>query len=416
MTTFADKALDIAAAVADRLATPELGYERARDQWWPQSLAQGAAGISLLHIERARTGHASWEAAHRWLKAAVRDGVASGPEAHLYFGAPAVLLALHHAHEGTGGYEAEIAQLDGVLHRIAARRLAAAHERADQGKLPELSEFDAIRGLTGLGLLLELRDPGSERAREVLEYLVRLTEPLEQPDGRRLPGWWTAQGPDGTTSPRFPGGHSNHGIAHGIAGPLALLSLAHLAGTRVPGHVEAMARIVAWLDTWMQTSDEGTWWPYWVTTAQHHEHELVVGPQRPSWCYGAGGLGRAQQLAAEALADDERSVAARDALTEALGNPTQLRRVRDASICHGWSGHTLLAHTSGIGAPLDLLSPLCSSATVEEAADLLLTPHDGRSGIGFLEGGAGAATVLHTLGAGTNSTWFSFLLIGDRRA
>ena len=40
-------------------------------------------------------------------------------------------------------------------------RLDAAHRRIDAGRLPQLAEFDAIRGLTGYGAYLLRRDPGS---------------------------------------------------------------------------------------------------------------------------------------------------------------------------------------------------------------------------------------------------------------
>ncbi|OLT25402.1 hypothetical protein BJF83_22860 [Nocardiopsis sp. CNR-923] len=85
-----DTAVAVARAVADRLATPEQGRQLSRNQWSPQSLAQGAAGIALLHIERARTGHGSWEPVHQWLKAAVADGVQATPDTHLYLGCPEV--------------------------------------------------------------------------------------------------------------------------------------------------------------------------------------------------------------------------------------------------------------------------------------------------------------------------------------
>ncbi|KOX16917.1 lanthionine synthetase C family protein [Nocardiopsis sp. NRRL B-16309] len=412
MTT-SDTALAVAGGVAERLATPEQGFERSRDQWWPQSLAQGAAGIALLHIERARTGHGSWEPVHLWLKAMVADGVKASPDAHLFFGAPAVLLALHHAESAGLDCGGELTRLDPVLLRGVRRRLGWAHERADRGELPTLTEFDAIRGLTGLGHLLMLRAPESAELRQVMEYLVRLSEPVVLADGGEVPGWWTRVGPSGKPSDAFPGGHANHGMAHGIGGPLALLSLALIDGVRVPGQPEAIRRILAWLDTWHNDGPGGTWWPYWATAAQHQGAEQVTGPQRPSWCYGAGGLGRAQQLAAGALGDTERAASARQTLTDVLTHSISLGMVVDDSLCHGWAGHALLAHTSGLGHPFDLLAPILSGGDPDVVAEQLLAPRGPRSGIGMLEGGAGTATALHTLGSGSASSWFSFLLIGD---
>ncbi|MEV6984692.1 hypothetical protein AB0M95_26005 [Sphaerisporangium sp. NPDC051017] len=38
-----------------------------------QSLSGGAAGIALLHVERARTGVSTWDHAHAWLAKAASD-------------------------------------------------------------------------------------------------------------------------------------------------------------------------------------------------------------------------------------------------------------------------------------------------------------------------------------------------------
>ena len=68
---------------------------------------------------------------------------------------------------------------------------------------------------------------------------MRLTDPL---DG--LPGWWTPTPPQrAATHP--PGGYSDHGLAHGITGVLALLSLTLREGLAVPGHREAIEAICA---------------------------------------------------------------------------------------------------------------------------------------------------------------------------
>ncbi|WP_262391611.1 hypothetical protein [Nocardiopsis sp. CNR-923] len=87
----------VATHVADRLATPDQGRALANDRWWPQSLAHGAVGVALLHIERARTGHGPWERVQTWLECAISDGVDASPEAHLYYGAPALAFVLRQA-------------------------------------------------------------------------------------------------------------------------------------------------------------------------------------------------------------------------------------------------------------------------------------------------------------------------------
>lgn len=173
-----------------------------------QSLSGGAAGIALLHIERARTGADPWEKANTWLEVSVRDGVSVSSNACLYFGAPALAFVLHGAADQPGIGQA-LATVDAGTRVVVRSRLDAAHQRIDAGDRPALGEFDLIGGLTGLGACLRRRGC-LDLLRDVLAYLVRLTEPL---DG--LPGWWTYSS-TGRTASTPPGGHGNNGMAHGI--------------------------------------------------------------------------------------------------------------------------------------------------------------------------------------------------------
>jgi hypothetical protein len=84
-------ALATASQIAGTLDSPGI-LQRAGDQgdarYWPQSLAGGAVGIALLHVERARSGHGDWQVAHAWLAAAASGSVTAASNAHLFFGAP----------------------------------------------------------------------------------------------------------------------------------------------------------------------------------------------------------------------------------------------------------------------------------------------------------------------------------------
>ncbi len=94
---------------------------------------------------------------------------------------------------------------------------------------PSLAEFDLVRGLTGLGAYLLCRAPHGELVRQVLTYLVRLTEPLPADDqaGASAPGWWTSDVPSGQPVGAFRGGHADLGInvIYGV-NPIQHVSLA----------------------------------------------------------------------------------------------------------------------------------------------------------------------------------------------
>ncbi|MGH3940031.1 MAG: lanthionine synthetase C family protein [Pseudonocardiaceae bacterium] len=407
------QALAVASAMADGLADPHTiriahngdGGGRSR----PQSLAGGAAGIALLHIERARSGHGDWSTAHAWLTTAAHDDLSAGPNAGLFFGAPTLAFVTHAAADRPGKLARALADLDTSTVAVTRRHLDEAHARIDRGDRPALAEFDLIRGLAGLGAYHLRRHPDRDITRAVLSYLVRLTEPLAgRADG--LPGWWTDVSPNGGPSPDFPGGHGNFGMSHGIAAPLALLSLAVRHGVVVDGHTDAIGRICAWLDTWQQEHPAGPWWPGFITLEQVHKGQLEQSSrQRPSWCYGTPGLARAHQLAGLATGDTARQRTAETAMLGCLHDPTQLDRITDSGLCHGMAG----VFQSAWRMAADADTPDVAAELPKLAARLLTQFHCAPEDIEFLDGRVGVALGLHTAGTDTAplTDWDGCLLL-----
>ncbi|MBT2420750.1 lanthionine synthetase C family protein [Streptomyces sp. ISL-22] len=418
----AQAALDLADAVAEQLADPHsalLGPAARR-----QHLAHGLPGIALLHIERAAVGLGPWQCAHDWLAATSREPLTSGPDSHPFYGAPAFAHALTCAADHLpGAYQRALATLDRQMTADVHRRLDAAHHRMDAGRLPALAEFDTIRGLTGYGTHLLRRSPSAPALRAVLDYCVRLTQPITY-DGETLPGWWTDTGPSGRPDDRFPGGHANSGMAHGIGGVLALLALAARHGTFVDGHDEALGRILAWLDHWQEDTGRGPTCPYWITRDELRTGLLAPSsPRRPSWCYGTAGLARAQQLAALALGDIGRQVDAETALVAALTDPAQLKATTDNGLCHGFAGLAHVAaraaddaHPSTVG-QLRGAIPALLAAVHPPGTDPVLAAttliQDEERGPGLLNGAAGIALALlpPSTTAPPRSAWDACLLI-----
>lgn len=393
----------LAGALASGLARPPSAPGPAGQA---QPLGSGAVGAALLHVERAASGLASWDTVRAWFTTIAGNGISAGPGASLYHGAPAVAFAMHGAAGSAGRYQRALASLDASVAAITRRRLGQAHARIDREDRPALAEFDLINGLTGLGACLLRRDPGGGLIRQVLTYLVRLTEPLTR-DG--LPGWWTGQAPTGSRPAHLPGGHGNFGMAHGIAGPLALLSLAVRHGITVPGQAAAISRICSWLDTWRQPGATGPWWPEIITIGETESGRPAQDkPLRPSWCYGTPGLARAQQLAGQATGDPGRQRMAELALAGCLADTAQTARITSSGLCHGAAGLYLTAWriAAEAGAP-ELKAQLPSLATrlAGESAATAAT--------GLLEGQAGVALALHTAATGTSPVtgWDTCLLL-----
>ncbi|MCX5100412.1 lanthionine synthetase C family protein [Streptomyces sp. NBC_00439] len=364
------------------------------EPWTVQSLADGAAGISLLHIEMASRYGDSWRPAHRWITAAAAGQISAADTTGLFLGAPALGFVLttvpppfQHLYDPARG----------TLHQhitdLAHRRVDAALTRIRKGDLPTFAEYDLFYGLTGIGAYLLRADPEGLALERVLRYLVALTRPLAS-GGLGLPGWWVRHDPARGESPHFPGGHANFGAAHGITGPLLLLAQALRRGITVDGHHEAMWTICEHLGVWCQLSPSGPWWPEHVSRRDfgrgrpHHDT-----PARPSWCYGTTGIARAGQLAGLALRAPDLQAFYEDALYRALTDPEQLAHVTDTGLCHGWAG----IYQTATRAAADALDPRLQTLT-KRLGDTLAA-HAQPGGLhttGLINGDAGTALALTT--------------------
>ncbi|MGV9954101.1 lanthionine synthetase C family protein [Streptomyces cellulosae] len=304
-------------------------------------LATGPAATALYEMVVAReTG--DWTKAHAAAKAMAAQPITGHPaSANLYRGAPAVAYILHTA--GHRSYARALAELNAEVIALVVHRLGAAHHRMDKGLPPHLREYDLISGLTGLGAYL-LHCELDQALATVLQYLVRLlTEPLVV-DGHQVPGWWAATSPSDTLDTgEFTHGHANFGLAHGVAGPLALLALARRAGHTVAGQDDAIAAGITHLTTWAQPlKGGGTGWPECLPLDAYRQGPRPdAAPTRASWCYGTPGIARALQLAALVLDDDTALRVAEHTALQAVTDPRHTRQITDTSLCHGWAGLVL---------------------------------------------------------------------------
>ncbi|MFJ5608205.1 lanthionine synthetase C family protein [Streptomyces sp. NPDC093221] len=409
MTATTTSASEMALQVARDLAEPAPPHPD--EPRAVQSLADGAAGTALLHIEMA-SGHAQpWSAAHRWITAAVSGQVSAADTTGLYLGAPAIGFLLS---TPPAEYDHLYAQARRAVHQhvlaLAHRRTDAAFARIRRGDLAAFAEYDTFYGLTGIGAYLLRTNPESGALERVLRYLVALTRPLA-PRDRGLPGWWVRHDPHRGHSPRFPGGHGNLGAAHGITGPLLLLAQALRRGAEVPGHRDAIRTICDHFDTWRQDTATGPWWPEHLSRRNlERRHPHRPRDARPSWCYGTTGIARAGQLAGIALRDTSLQTFYEDALHRALSDSAQLANVTDAGLCHGWAG----IYQTASRAAADALDPRLTELPPTLGRALLDHTRLGPTAApGLLNGAAGTALALSTLATQEppSTGWDACLLI-----
>lgn len=432
------RAVAVVADLAERLADPGLVAERASAPdntrsvpggpripiWDPMSMTDGYPALALLYAELAHTDSAYRWVAHDYLTRAAAVA-AQAQTVGLYSGYVALAFAASRAARRPGEYAKLLAPIDEHLAAWVPARLRPEWERIEAGRAgTTFLAYDVIGGVTGLGRHLLDRDVESARpiVEEILTYLVALAEPFAG-EPAALPGWWVPETPHGEPVDGY-GGHGNLGLAHGVAGPLALLALAWQAGVRVPGQDEAMERIAGWMLDWHRIDEGGAYWPGWVQREDLAVRSSDLPRGRSAWCYGVPGVARALQLAGMALDRPEWHRFAVEALRGTLTLPDERHGVQDAGLCHGWTGLLHLtrlvardaddAELAGAADRLadraldmyDPQAPFGFRAATQQEGETLDQP-------GFLEGAAGIALALHAYADDrpTASGWDAALLV-----
>ncbi|MEU5162355.1 lanthionine synthetase LanC family protein [Streptomyces sp. NPDC020875] len=417
-----------AVADADRLVA-DLGPGRAA------TLSHGLPGTAVLLATLsagdpglARRAEHHWETAARLLRGRAPDGIHSGP------GALAASVVV-----GGAYLRREPAALGPATRWLTARAEGLArHQRRRLdagGRGAPWGVYDTVKGLSGIGrVLLAARTAGRTAAAPGLTAALTTLTGLIIPSGGGLPGWWLpaedhrlplAGGPP-------PSGAATTGIAHGIAGPLALLSLAAEAGHTVPGQTAAVRTAADWLLTW---SDRVHGCPAHISgdalRRPPDARRLAAAPgRRHAWCYGAAGIGAALAHAGRALSDAGLVRAGRDTVA-AIGRwPEERWDTEGPGLCHGSAGILQAARRAGttglarraLRLTPELLTPEPSASVPSVSAppgepgggtDPADAP-GGPAGIGFLGGATGAVCALadaEGLLPAPHTAWDALLLL-----
>ncbi len=424
-----DRAAAIVTELAGRLRDPDrvIGATTANGDaveiaaqrcppWDPGTLSRGPGALAILYSELGER-----EVAHDYLLRTMA-ATKTSPVGGALEGLGALATATRLAAQEPGDYAGILARLDDRMIEHA-RWLVSVHEATRQAGIPTCAGVvDTVSGLSGIGRYL-LGRGRHDVLREVLGCLVSLREPLVV-DGVPVPGWWF----DGTermmVGPEFERGQVNFGLAHGIPGPLALLSLAWTAGVRVAGQAEAIECIADWLLEWREKDEWGNYWTPYVPLAYYADRDAgqTPRPARASWCYGAPGIARALEFAAIALGRAEWAEAGLEAFSSLLRRPVEDWGITDDALCHGWAGMLHLCSQFDLSHPgeefgraaddiaaglVDRFDPAAPFGYryYQPVADLYLDLP------GLMEGAAGIALALDAYARGTRVSWDSALLL-----
>ncbi|MFD7079066.1 lanthionine synthetase C family protein [Streptomyces sp. NPDC059918] len=387
--------------------------------WNPCGLAGGDVGIALMcsYADRCLPGE-GWDAlGHVFVTqgvSALESGRSTCPG--LFAGLSGFAFALEALSRHGDRYQNALAAVDELLapqvSELATRLDAAEHASP-------VTTFDVVSGASGVAAYLLRRDSLGVLP-DLLTALVRLAEPSPG-----VPRWATPPEllPSDSQRRAYPTGQLNCGLAHGIPGPLAALSLALQSGHEVPGQREAVDTLAQEL---LSLRVEGPWgvgWPDAVplTAAGRPGLAGASGVTRDAWCYGTPGVARSLWLAGEALADDNLRHAATEAMTGALRRSAALHPLISPTYCHGVAGLLQIVLRFTHDAPSETLAA-ASTVLVDE----LLAAYEPQRPFGYasreaadvavdraglLDGAAGVAMTLLAAATRTEPVWDRIFLL-----
>jgi lantibiotic biosynthesis protein len=400
--------------------------------WSPPGVAQGNAGLALLwaYLDDCFPGQ-GWDGTGKThLEIAARSAEqAPWHSIGIFSGLSGLAFAAWQLSRGGVRYRRLLASLDEV---VALETIGMA-DRVSRSWGLSVGDFDAISGLSGIGayLLCRSREPSVEVALantvQALIFLVTRETPL--------PAWHTPadQLYDDVARETYPWGNLNCGLAHGVPGILAFLSLARLAGVHANRLEEAIRVVADWLTANRLDDQWGINWPAAVPLMQAHDEtggEILQpaelgsspgGPSRAAWCYGSPGVARALWLAGRALGDTSYRDLALEAMRAVFRRPIPVRAIDSPTLCHGVSG--LLAITLRFAA--DTGSPEFVQQC-RNLAEQILDAFQPDSELGFrnieyrnnrtdqpglLDGAAGVAMVLLAASTGVEPSWDRLFLL-----
>lgn len=384
--------------------------------WNDLSLAGGYPGLLLLFSTMQNQGLIEEEIAHRYVLK-IKEAIETEGLYHLslFNGVSGICFALHQASNQGLRYQKMLQALHNVLlEKTEEFYLAPIKEAKDQAKPIPSYLYDVIQGVSSVGryILEQLAVPGFyELAQDIASSLVLISKP-SLIGGIEVPGWHLS--PEdilNTYNQVGEKGNFNLGLAHGIPGILAYLSISMLRGVFVEGQEEAIRRIALWVKEKSFIEKETIQWPNWVSFEEEVGKIQKKETSRDAWCYGTPGISRALLLAGKALKDENLISFAKTAFRDVFRRTRQEWRIPGPMLCHGISGLLMITREMSLEEGCRDLSE-----EVKKLEQILLSFYRSESPFGFndvepckkggytevsktgfLEGSAGALLTLLTL-------------------
>jgi lantibiotic modifying enzyme len=216
---------------------------------------------------------------------------------------------------------------------------------------------------------------------------------------------------------RFPNGCVDCGMAHGVPGVLASLSLVQLFGKHVPRLNNTIQVLSKWILSQKLEAHAAPRWPMGVgpdSSSSNYATQLA-------WCYGTPGVSNALLLAGQATGDESLQQVALETFKSITAQSSELAHIEQSAVlCHGVAG--LLQMTFrflqvGFDAELQSLATRLSTKLIVQMegylGDMQSSPNLGSAylALDLLDGAVGTALVLATGEARIEPAWDQMLLL-----
>jgi hypothetical protein len=268
------------------------------------------------------------------IRKGLEDNVLYG-KLSLFGGLAEVALSVYTVNKQTNNYGKFLDKLNILLTNQLIYLIDSLYHKIDD--LRE-DDYDSISGLSGIASYLLLLEGYDEITEKVLELMVHICS-YKNINGIHIPNWHIqSENIDEDSKMSYPRGYLNLSLAHGIAGPLVILSKAYKKGIIIKGQREAILNIVNIYRKFSLVTDKFTYLPGILSLEGYlsgvSEHKKV----REGWCYGGIGIARALYIAADALEDHEVRGWAYKIIEERAQMNIEEYDMISPTLCHGYAG------------------------------------------------------------------------------
>ncbi|WP_075884033.1 lanthionine synthetase C family protein [Candidatus Protochlamydia sp. W-9] len=343
--------------IANQMKNPELVQKQilssaiqSSDQsavWSSLTLSHGYPGILMFFATLDEFfPDEKWDLiAHQYV-IKIKEAIEAGENSDLsmFGGLTGSCLAIQQASKGKTRYQKLLNTLNSHLfNKVNEAYFDPIQEKIDLNLPIHPSLYDAISGICGIGAYA-LKNLDHPLALPCLTKILRMCTLLTRDikiGSYLVPGWYIPAHYQFTEADKkaYPKGNFNLGVAHGIPGVLAFLSISAMQGILVEGQMEAIEKITHWIYSKKKYNKETPYWTYRISFEEEilNMQEDFSEISMEAWCYGSAGIVRTLYLAGKALQNQELQQTAIENYLP-INSRININDHSTPTFCHGLAG------------------------------------------------------------------------------